>query len=86
MSEIKTELKTPEKKSGRGIFEDFLNNTVIFENKEVLRPNYTPDSLLHRDKQIQSLASMLVPAIRGDTPSNILIYGKTLQRLLNFRH
>ncbi len=31
----------------------------------------------HREKQIQSLASILVPAIRGDTPSNILIYGKT---------
>ncbi len=71
------EPKTSEKKSAHGIFEDFLKNTVIFENKEVLRPNYTPDNLPHRDKQIQLLASMLVPAIRGDTPSNILIYGKT---------
>ncbi len=71
------EPKTSEKKPAHGIFEDFLKNTVIFENKEVLRPNYTPDNLPHRDKQIQLLASMLVPAIRGDTPSNILIYGKT---------
>jgi cell division control protein 6 len=77
MSEIKTKLKTPEKKSRHGIFDDFLDNNVIFENKEVLRPNYTPDNLPHRDKQIKSLASILVPAIRGDTPSNILIYGKT---------
>jgi cell division control protein 6 len=77
MSEIELTSKTSEKKPAHGIFDDFLKNNEIFENKEVLRPNYTPDNLPHRDKQIQSLASMLVPAIRGDTPSNILIYGKT---------
>ena len=77
MSKIKLTSKKSEKKSAHGIFDDFLKNTVIFQNKEVLRLNYTPDSLPHRDKQIQSLVSILVPAIRGDTPSNILIYGKT---------
>ena len=77
MSKKKLTSKTSEKKSAHGIFDDFLKNTVIFQNKEVLRLNYTPDSLPHRDKQIQSLVSILVPAIRGDTPSNILIYGKT---------
>ncbi len=77
MSKIELTSETSEIKPTRGIFEEFLENTEIFENKEVLRPNYTPDNLPHRDKQIQSLASMLVPAIRGDTPSNILIYGKT---------
>ncbi len=77
MSEIELPSKPSEKKSAHGIFDDLLKNTVIFQNKEVLRPNYTPDNLPHRDKQIQSLASILVPAIRGDTPSNILIYGKT---------
>jgi len=77
MLEIELTSKTSEKRPTHGIFDDFLKNNEIFENKEVLRPNYTPDNLPHRDKQIQSLASMLVPAIRGDTPSNILIYGKT---------
>jgi len=77
MLQIETKLKSSEKKSKHRIFEDFLDNIAIFENKEVLRPNYTPDNLPHRDKQIKSLASILVPAIRGDTPSNILIYGKT---------
>jgi DNA helicase TIP49 (TBP-interacting protein) len=33
MSKIEAELKTSEKKSGHGIFEDFLDNIVIFENK-----------------------------------------------------
>ncbi len=77
MLQIETKLKSSEKKSKHRIFEDFLDNIAIFENKEVLRPNYTPDYLPHRDKQIKSLASILVPAIRGDTPSNIVIYGKT---------
>ena len=30
-----TQLKMSEKKTKRGIFEDFLNNIVIFENKKV---------------------------------------------------
>lgn len=77
MSEIELTSKTSEKSPKHGIFDDFLKNTEIFQNKEVLRPNYTPDNLPHRDMQIQSLVSILVPAVRGDTPSNILIYGKT---------
>jgi len=36
-----------------------------------------PDMLPHRDKEINNLASILVPALRGETPSNIFIYGKT---------
>ncbi len=77
MSKIKSTSETSEKKSTHGIFDDILKNNIIFQNKEVLRPNYKPDNLPHREKQIQSLVSILVPAIRGDTPSNILIYGKT---------
>ena len=54
-----------------------LENESLFKNKEVLRPSYTPDFLLHRDEQINNLAIILVSALRGDTPSNILLYGKT---------
>lgn len=66
-----------ETKSLDGLFQELLENEPIFKNKEVLRPSYTPDFLLHRDTQINSLATILVSALRGDTPSNILIYGKT---------
>ena len=66
-----------ENKSLDGLFQELLENEPIFKNKEVLRPSYTPDFLLHRDTQINSLATILVSALRGDTPSNILIYGKT---------
>jgi cell division control protein 6 len=64
-------------KSLDGLFQELLENEPIFINKEVLRHSYTPDSLVHRDDQINSLAAILVSALRGDTPSNILIYGKT---------
>lgn len=75
--DLKTEKKLNEKKSLNGLFEGYLSNVEIFNNKEVLRPTYTPDNLPHRNEQIQSVASILVAALRGDTPSNILIYGKT---------
>ena len=60
-----------------GLFDDLLSGEPIFENKEVLRPAYTPRKLPHREEQINTMATILVSALRGDTPSNILIYGKT---------
>jgi cell division control protein 6 len=60
-----------------GLFDDLLEGEPIFEQKEVLRPSYTPDRLPHRNQQINNIATILVSALRGDTPSNILVYGKT---------
>mgnify|MGYP003864685669 CR=1 FL=1 len=59
------------------IFQDLLKSSNIFKNKEVLRPSYVPDILPHREKNIEELASILVPALKGETPSNVFIYGKT---------
>ena len=42
-----------------------------------MRPTYTPEILPHREKEITDLASILVPALRSETPSNVFIYGKT---------
>ncbi|MFB6154850.1 MAG: Cdc6/Cdc18 family protein [Haloferacaceae archaeon] len=61
----------------KGLFDDLLAGEPIFENKEVLRPSYTPHELPHRTEQINQMATILVSALRGETPSNILIYGKT---------
>jgi len=48
----------------------------IFKNRETLRPDYIPDELPHRDKEIYKLAEILFhPLLRGDRPSNIFIYG-----------
>jgi archaeal cell division control protein 6 len=60
-----------------GLFADLLSQGGIFQTRDVLRPTYTPRELPHRQDQINGLASVLVPALRGETPSNVLIYGKT---------
>lgn len=64
-------------KSIKGIFEDMMAVVNIFDNREVLRATYTPDTLPHRSDQVKALATILVSALRGETPSNVLIYGKT---------
>jgi len=60
-----------------GLFEKYLTSESIFVNREVLRHSYRPVDLPHRQPQIDQVASILAPAIRDETPSNILIYGKT---------
>jgi len=54
-----------------------LEARQIFKNREYLRPTYTPGELPHREEQIHQLARILVAPMRGETPSNVFIYGKT---------
>ena len=77
LDEIVFEDEEDADEASRGLFDDLLSGEPIFENKEVLRPSYTPRKLPHREEQINNMATILVAALRGDTPSNILIYGKT---------
>ena len=58
-------------------FENYLNTTLIFENKKSLQSNYTPETIPHRNEQIEQLASILAPALRTEKPSNLFLYGKT---------
>ena len=59
------------------LFGQLLQVEPLFANKEVMRASYTPDDLPHRDAEIRGLGALLVPALRGETPSNVFIYGKT---------
>ena len=58
------------------IFDSFVNNN-LFKNKSTLQSNYTPEEIPHRDHQIESVASILAPALRGERVSNLFVYGKT---------
>lgn len=49
----------------------------LFVNREAMRPTFMPEVLPHREEEINNLASILVPALRDETPSNVFIYGKT---------
>ena len=54
-----------------------LNNNNLFRDKGVLQTNYLPNTIPHRDEEIEQAASILAPALRGERPSNLFIYGKT---------
>lgn len=58
-------------------FENYLQNSLIFDNKKSLQGNYNPEIIPHRDEQIEQLASILAPALRTEKPSNLFLYGKT---------
>ncbi|EQD46712.1 orc1/cdc6 family replication initiation protein, partial [mine drainage metagenome] len=45
-------------------------------SREVLRESFVPARLPHREEQTRLVAEILAPALRGDLPSNLLIYGK----------
>jgi archaeal cell division control protein 6 len=58
------------------IFESFTENN-IFKNKIALQTNFQPDSIPFRDDQINQIALILAPVLRGEKPSNLFLYGKT---------
>ena len=58
------------------IFTSFMDNH-LFKNKFVLQLSYTPETIPHRDEQIEQIASILAPVLKGERTSNLFIYGKT---------
>lgn len=59
------------------VFRRFVNNAYIFKDREVLRHDYLPDKLPHREDQIRLLGETVAPVLKGARCSNIFIYGKT---------
>ena len=61
------------------IQEQKLRKGKIFrnENRDLLRSEYIPEELPHREKEIYQIVSILSSAMHGAQPSNIFIYGTT---------
>ena len=60
------------------IFQQYIRSKTLFKgDRDVLRPSYIPDVLPHREEQIRELARILVTALEGQRPSNVLLFGKT---------
>jgi archaeal cell division control protein 6 len=59
------------------MFESYLKRDSVFLNKDALSDEFLPTSLLHREREQKQIANVLLPALRGETPSNLFIYGKT---------
>ena len=58
-------------------FENYLSKEPLFKDKKVLQGAYNPNSIPHRDEEINKMAGILAPSLRMDKPSNIFLYGKT---------
>ena len=58
-------------------FKDFVENENIFRDRDVLRPEFIPSILPHRDLQIQRIAEIVACTLKNSMPSNIFIFGKT---------
>lgn len=65
-----------EKKLGK-FFKKYLEKESLFLDKSVLQASFMPESIQHRDSQIEQIASILAPTLKGELPSNLFIYGKT---------
>src|SRR4030043_2366401 len=59
------------------VFENFVNGVKLFKNREVLRHDYLPDKLPHREEQIRLLGAAVSPVLKESRCSNIFIYGKS---------
>jgi archaeal cell division control protein 6 len=49
----------------------------IFEEREALLEEWTPEKLVGRDDELSEYHAALQPVIEGETPSNIFLYGKS---------
>lgn len=56
------------------LFEKVMSARV-FVNRDILRPDFIPDDLPHREDQIRRLAEIMAPVLKGSRPSNVFIYG-----------
>ena len=59
------------------VFDSFVNRVNLFKDREVLRHDYIPDKLPHREDQIRLLGARVAPVLKDARCSNIFIYGKT---------
>ena len=65
------------KKSLTSFFEEFLHKESLFVDRGVLIASYNPETINHRDKEINKIAGILAPALKQEKPSNLFVYGNT---------
>lgn len=50
---------------------------IIFTDRNVLSPHYVPGDLPFREKEVAEVLRTIAPAVSGQKPRNLFIYGKT---------
>lgn len=59
----------------KNIFDNTGFQSEIFNNEEVLFPEFIPERLPFRDNQIDSIVHTLSPVLRGSRPNNLFLFG-----------
>ncbi len=57
------------------IFSQYIQNEGIFKDKKFLSSSFIPQTIPHREQEIQQISSVLAPVLKGYKPNNIFIYG-----------
>lgn len=55
----------------------FERDTEVYKNRDALREDYQPETLVGRDEEFDRYRTALQPVINGEQPNNIFLYGKT---------
>ncbi|MEZ3118123.1 orc1/cdc6 family replication initiation protein [Halobaculum sp. MBLA0147] len=55
----------------------FERDTEIYRDRDALREDYQPETLVGREAEIDTYRAALQPVINGEQPNNIFLYGKT---------
>ncbi len=61
----------------KNLFEESSLIHEIFKNESYLYPEFLPERLPHREKEIDSLVFAFKPAINGKKPVNVAVFGST---------
>ena len=59
------------------VIDKFLSTSSLFKDRSVLNCHYIPSELPHRESHLAKITSILVTGLKGGTPSNLFLYGKT---------
>lgn len=59
------------------VFDKIFSSLTVFKDREVLRHDYVPGRLPHREEHIRRLGECVAPVLKGARGSNVFIYGKT---------
>ncbi len=58
-------------------FEEILASQKLFRDKNALSPHFVPMEWNYRDAETKMLMTAVAPALRGQKPKNLFLYGKT---------
>jgi cell division control protein 6 len=62
--------------NNENMFTKFLESKPIFSNRDVLTISFNPETIPHREKQVNDLGRILAPSLKGGRPSNVFLYGR----------